>query len=132
MIPEIEVRSLKAKKECEGELHFSYEADPALLDIPFVTFSSPVSADLRYAILEDDSVEVDGTITFSLKGECSRCLAPAEGAITGEVSGLFVVGEGDGETYGYRRNVDLGELLRDALLFALPARLLCGKCSDEE
>ncbi len=132
MIPVIDVRSLLAKKTYEGALDFSYEPDGALLDIPFVSFSSPVHAELRFRIFEDDAVEVSGKLTFALKGACSRCLAPAEQVIEGDVFGLFEVGEGDGETYGYQHTVELSELLRDALLFALPSRLLCGTCGGPD
>ncbi len=132
MIPEIDVRSLWAKKTYEGGLAFDYEPEEGLLDIPFVAFSSPVHAELRYAILEDGAVDVRGSITFTLRGACSRCLAEAEQTFTGEVDGLFERGKGDGMTYGYTNTVVLTELLRDALLFALPPRLLCGNCIDGE
>ena len=103
------------------------------MDIPYTEFAAPVSAELHYAILEDNSVEVEGTVTFTLKGLCSRCLEEAEQSFSGDVFGVFVEGEGDGETYGYRNGaVDLTELLKDAVLFAIPSRLLCGRCAEEE
>ena len=132
MIPDIDVRSLLAKKEYEGTLAFDYEAEEGLLDIPFAAFSSPVHAELHYEILEDNAVVVQGSITFALKGECSRCLAPAEQSFTGEIDVLFEPGKGDGETYGYQYVVKLSELLRDTLLFALPSRLLCESCASSE
>ena len=127
---EIDVRSLSAKRIYEGELAFDYEPESGLLDIPFTEFASPVHAELRYKIAEDQTVEVTGMIAFTLKGACSRCLEPAERRITGEVNGIFETPEGDGETYGYRNVVKLDELLRDSLLFALPSRLLCDACID--
>ena len=132
MIPEIDVRSLSAKKQYEGTLAFDFEPEDGSLEIPFVSFSSPVHAELRYEILEDGTVEVRGTVTFSLKGACSRCLENAEQTFTGEVDALFEEGEGDGETYGYHRVVKLSELMHDSLLFALPSRLLCKACIDQE
>lgn len=129
MIPKIDVRGAIARKKFSDELTFEYEADKALLDIPFVSFSSPVKAVVRYEILENDDVEISGEIRFSLKGECSRCLTDAEREFRQEISGLFENGEGDGETYGYRNGVlDLEEFLRDSLLVALPSRLLCAAC----
>ncbi len=133
MIPEIDVRGCIAKKKTEGTLSFSFDADGALVDIPYVGFSSPVSAELAYRICEDDAVEVRGSIAFSLAGACSRCLSEAQARITGEVEGVFVPGTGDGEAYGYRGGkVSLAELLRDSVMFALPARLLCTACSEWE
>lgn len=133
MIPRIDVRGAIARKQFSGELIFEYEADGALLDIPFVSFSSPVGVALRYEILENNDAEITGQMRFSLKGECSRCLSDAEQTFTAELCALFVEGEGDGETYGYRNGVlFLEEFLRDSLLVALPPRLLCGNCSDRE
>ncbi|MBR7185880.1 MAG: hypothetical protein IKD43_00035 [Clostridia bacterium] len=132
MIPDIDVRSLLAKKIYVGTLVFEYEPEEDILDIPYTKFSSPVKAELRYEIFEDNSVEVKGSITFSLKGACSRCLEPAEKCYTEEVEALFETPEGDGETYGYQHVVKLNEFLRDALLFALPSRLLCGNCGDPD
>lgn len=133
MIPRIDVRSAVARKQFSGELVFEYEADGALLDIPFVSFSSPIGVSLRYEILENDDVEITGQMRFSLKGSCSRCLSDAEQAFTAELNALFVQGESDGETYDYRNGVIfLEEFLRDSLLVALPPRLLCGGCSEQE
>ncbi len=129
MIPKIDVRGAIARKKFSDELSFEYEADEALLDIPFVSFSSPVKAVVRYEILKNDDVEISGEIRFSLKGDCSRCLNDTEREFPQEINGLFVSGEGDGESYGYRNGVlDLEEFLRDSLLVALPTRLLCTAC----
>lgn len=129
MIPKIDVRSLVANKTYAGELSFEFEAVD-LLDIPFVEFSSPVKAELGYEIFEDNSVEVRGRFTYSLKGACSRCLSETQKTFTAEVEGVFEAGKGDGESYGYINSVDLGEFLRDSLAFALPSRLLCGECES--
>lgn len=131
MFPKIDVRSQTAKNIDSGTLSFEYEAED-LLDIPYVEFSAPVKAEFVYEISEDDTVEVKGRITFTLKGACSRCLAEAEQTFTAEAEGVFEPGEGDGETYGYvNGRISLEEFLRDALAFALPPRLLCGACVPE-
>ncbi len=132
MIPTIDVRISVARGEYAGTLSFEYDPEAELLDIPYAEFSSPVRAELGYEIFEDGSVSVTGTLRYGLKGACSRCLADAAGEFTGEADGLFVPGNGDGETYGYRNGtVRLEEFLRDSLLFALPSRLLCGNCGDD-
>ena len=68
MIPEIDVRTLTARKISEGTLAFSFEPEADLLEIPYVQFEGAVKAELTYRIFEDDSVEVAGRIFFALSG----------------------------------------------------------------
>ncbi len=130
MVPKLDVRRANAEKKYAGDLSFSFEAEADLLEIPLVSFSSPVQAQLHYEILEDDSVEISGTLSFRLKGACSRCLKETESEISGEAEGYFVPdGSGsDGSDYSYQNGViELGEFLRDSVAFLLPARLVCSE-----
>ena len=130
MIPKIDVRSLTAAKTYTGTLSFEYEAAD-LLDIPFTEFSAPVQTELRYEIFEDNTVEVRGRFTFSLKGLCSRCMNETAQTYTEEFEGVFEPGKGDGETYGYVNAIDLSVFLRESLAFALPSILLCDECNRQ-
>ena len=132
MVPKIDVRALIAQKEYTGKLNFSFEAEEELSDLPYVRFASPVEAELSYEIFEDDSVEARGQIAFTLEGLCSRCLAEARQRIVYDVCGVFTAGEPKDEEYSYRGYVDLSEFLRDSVLFALPSRLLCQSCEEQE
>ncbi len=133
MIPEIDVRGSLARNTPSGDLGFECEADAGLLDIPFTSFASPVQAQLRYEIHADESVEVWGTVAFTLRGECSRCLAGTERRILSDAEGTFFPGPPKGGEYGYTGGkVRLGEFLRDAVAFALPLRLLCRDCERDE
>ncbi len=132
----IDVRKCNAERKYTGELNFGFRGDESLIDIPFVCFSSPVQAHLFYEILEDDSVEVSGEVSFTLKGACSRCLKEIEQRISYETEALFVPQgrKAEAEDYTYRNGiVDLGEFLRDTVLFALPSALFCPEgCSAPE
>lgn len=134
MIPEIDVRGNIARKNFEGTIDVLFEADESLLEIPFVKFAGPVRAQLDWSILTDNAtVEVDGNISFTLTGSCSRCLSPASSDILFAVDAVFVPGEGDGEAYGYTGGkVSFKEFLHDSILFALPSRLLCKACEQWE
>ena len=130
MVPRLDVRKLCAEKKYAGDLEFSFEPEENLLDIPFVSFSSSVEAKLRYEILEGNTVEVKGTLSFSLKGLCSRCLKETEKRFTGDAEGYFIPtgGKGEEEDYSYSNGfIDLREFLRDAVLFNMPAGLLCSE-----
>lgn len=123
----IDVLRAQALGKWCGDLSFEYSADDSLLDIPFVSFSSPVSVSAHYEIFEDGKTEVTGTVRFRLKGSCSRCMQEAEREFSGEISALFVPnGQGD-EDYAYQNGrIDLDEAVRDAVAFALPSSFLCG------
>ena len=115
-----------ARGNYEGELDFSYDADDDLIDVPYVTFSAPVRVHLHYEVFEDDSVDVAGKMSFSLKGLCSRCLSETHADFETEVKATFARKAEDDEEYEYQGGVvNLEELLRDTLLVALPSRLVC-------
>lgn len=132
----IDVRKCNAEGKYTGTLDFEFEGDASLIDIPFVSFSTPVHAVLDYEIFEDNSVEVKGELSFTLEGACSRCLKPAKEHVLTEAEALFVPqgGKAEEEDYTYRNGiVDLGEFLRDTVLFALPSALFCAEgCSAPE
>ena len=132
----IDVRKCNAEGKYTGTLDFEFEGDASLIDIPFVSFSTPVHAVLDYEIFEDNSVEVKGELSFTLGGACSRCLKPTKEHIVSEAEALFVPkgGKAEEEDYTYRNGiVDLGEFLRDTVLFALPSALFCAEgCSAPE
>lgn len=133
MVSGIDVRRSIAAGVRTGELSFEFGAEDGLIDVPYVTFSSPVRAALLYEIFSDEKVEVRGTVSFSLKGLCSRCLRETERTVEYEAEGLFVPNDPQDVEYGYRNGrIDLTEFLRDSVMFALPARLLCAECEKEE
>ena len=128
MVPKLDVRKANAEKKYAGDLSFTFEADPTLVEIPYVSPSSPVEAKLHYEILEDDSVEIAGSLAFSLKGSCSRCLKETEQRVSGNVEAYFVPDGESGEDYSYSNGViDFGEFLRDSLIFLMPSRLVCSE-----
>ncbi len=132
MVPKIDVRRLAAKKQYEGELEFSFDAEEELLDLPYVHFASPVEVRLGYEICADESVRVRGQLAFTLEGLCSRCLSTARSGLVREIEAVFQA-EPKEEEYPYSRGVvDLSEFLRDSVMFALPSRLLCPSCEEEE
>jgi len=132
MIPEIDVRRALALKQYEGQLSFDYEADDSLLDIPLVSFASPVHVSCGYVVLnEDGETEVKGSLTFALKGQCSRCLAEAERTYTADFDVFFEENADDGETYAYKNGrIKLTEAVRDAVMFALPGAFWCSDACE--
>ena len=123
----IDIRKLNAQKKYSGELVFDYDAPESLIDVPFVKFASPVKVEAFYDLLEDDSLELKGKISFVLKGKCSRCLSNASMRVEGELDAYFEPRK-DAEDYSYTNGrIDLREALEDAVMAAMPYVVLCKK-----
>lgn len=136
MIPKLDVGRLLAEKKYSGELAFEFEAEKGLTGIPYAEIFAPVKASLHYEILQDESVEITGRIVFTMKGLCSRCLKETETTIDAPAEGYFIPRGGKGEDGDYDYSggmIDLNEFLRDALVFSMPASLLCSEnCTAPE
>ena len=121
----IDVRKLNAQKKYSGELVFDYEAPESLIDIPLVKFAAPVKVEAFYDLLEDDSMELTGKISFVLEGKCSRCLNEASMRVEGELDAYFEPRK-DSEDYSYSNGrIDLREAIEDAIMAAMPYVVLC-------
>ena len=125
----IDVRKLNAQKKYAGELVFDYDAPETLIDIPLVKFSSPVTVQADYELFEDDSFEIKGKISFTLSGQCSRCLKETSMLVEGEIDAYFEPRK-DAEDYSYfNGRIDLKEAIEDAVMACMPYLLLCDeKC----
>lgn len=123
----LDVKKLNGLKEYSGEAEFVFDPPERLLDIPYVSFSGKAVAAIRYELFEDGTAEVRGTVTYRLKGLCSRCLKETETEVSGEISARYVR-EDNGEDYVFDGNtVDLTELFNDSVVFSMPRVLLCGE-----
>ena len=112
----------KSGKESR-DFFFLYEPDEELSTIPNVSVVLPVKINGTLTLTGAHSCLVEGEITFSLKGECSRCLKETEK----EYFTSFSEEVSDGEN-GYKvinDTVDLGKIADDAILAEMPLVLLC-------
>jgi len=93
------------------------------------TAAVPEGADLDLdLVLESipDGVVVDGTVRAPWRGDCRRCLGPVEGALVIDVREIFEPQPTEGETWPlHGDDLDLGPMVRDAVLLALPLAPLC-------
>ena len=124
----IDIRKLNAQKKYTGRLEFEYSAPESFIQIPYVKFAAPVKIIFDYDLFEDDSLEIHGTVSYTLQGQCSRCLKETETLIKGELDAYFEDRK-DYEDYGYTNGrVDLTQAVEDAIMASMPYVLLC----DEE
>lgn len=124
---QIDIRKLNAQKKYSGSMEFEYFAAESFIQIPFVKFSGPVKVKFDYELYEDDSLEINGTVTYGLEGKCSRCLKDTAVSVEGELSAYFQPGK-DYEDYGYTNGiVDLKQAVEDAIMASMPFSVSCGE-----
>ncbi len=86
-----------------------------------------VDADLVVEAIGDDIV-VSGTLGAPWEGECRRCLGEVSGELDVTVREVFERRPTEGETYPLGDGtVDLGPMVREAVLLALPLAPLCSE-----
>lgn len=123
----IDIRKLNAQKKYTGHLEFEYSVPEPFIQIPYVKFAAPVKVSFDYELYEDDSLEIRGTVRYTLQGQCSRCLREAQEVIEGELDAYFEPGK-DYEDYGYTNGiVDLTQAVEDAVMASMPYVLSCGE-----
>ena len=73
-----------------------------------------------------DGVVLTGAITVAWEGSCRRCLEPTNGTAVVDVREIYETHPVDGETWPLEQDhIDVGPLLRDTALLALPLAPLC-------
>ena len=123
----IDIRKLNAQKRYTGSMEFEYSAPENLIDIPLVQFSASVKVRFDYELYEDDSFEIRGTVSFSLVGQCSRCLKDATANVEGELDAYFQPFK-ECEDYSYVGGVvDLTQAVNEAIMASMPFTLSCGE-----
>ena len=123
----IDIRKLNAQKKYSGTMEFEYSAPETLIEIPFVRFVGPVKIVFDYDLYEDESLEIRGTVSYRLEGQCSRCLKEAAQNVVGEINAYFE-NRKDYEDYGYTNGiVYLENAVNDAIMASMPFTLSCGE-----
>ena len=123
----IDIRKLNAQKKYSGRMEFEYSAPETLIEIPFVKFVGPVKIVFDYDLYEDDSLEIRGTVSYRLEGQCSRCLKEAAQNVVGEINAYFE-NRKDYEDYGYTNGVvNITQAVEDAIMASMPYVLSCGE-----
>jgi uncharacterized protein len=96
--------------------------------LAWVRDDSEVMIDLRLDALVD-GVHVSGSIEGDVTRECRRCLTDVEEHVSLAVSEVFAYpGDEDGDEEAYPiadERIDLGPLVRDVVVLALPLNPLC-------
>lgn len=122
----IDLNKLKREGKTESEFVFDYVANENVLDLPAAKFGGAVKV-TAFIELSGRDVFADITLDYVIKGECSRCLEPAEQKVNYSFEAKFSLTpdkeEGD---YGYSGGkVDLTECVNENLILSAPAAVYC-------
>ena len=123
----IDIRKLNAQKKYTGQMEFEYSAPETFIEIPFVKFAAPVKIVFDYELYEDNSLEIRGSVSYVLEGQCSRCLKETKMQVEGELDAYFE-NRKDYEDYGYTNGVvNITQAVEDAIMASMPYVLSCGE-----
>lgn len=126
----IKINVAEIKKRLVGSESFQYDLAPAQLNL------SPEDADLEGHILVEGELSNGGDVIlltaaeqFVCHGTCARCLKDVRLELTARVEERYYPEgteglEEDAFTYQFDM-VDVTDALRESLLLAIPARVLC-------
>ncbi len=122
------------RQELDLDLSFG---ETGLAESSVITATVPAdSVGHVHLVLESmsDGVTASGTVRFPWQGECRRCLGPTSGEVVAEVLEVYKdVPTGDDTLPVDGDFVDLGPVVRDAVVLALPLAPLCAEdCSGPE
>lgn len=129
----IDLKKIRLTGKEEQSFFFEYQPQTDLVDIPSMNLVLPVKVEGRAYLTGMHTAYIEGSVVFTLEGECSRCLTPTTKEIAIEFAENF---DADNiESYPVVCDkIDLGNVVNDLIIMNLPMQLLCddnckGLCS---
>lgn len=119
----LDIKQIRNQGKTEQSFYFEYAPDTEISGIPYVSVASPIKISGVCYLTGTHTAFIEGEITYTLFGDCSRCLSQAKR----EYSLAFAETAGDGEeSYPVVNDkIDLTKLVEDAVLTDLPIAFLC-------
>lgn len=122
----IDLNKLKREGKTESEFVFDYVPSSDKLGLPFAEYDGAVKV-TAFVELSGRDVFADVTLSYVIKGACSRCLEPARQKIDYSFEAKFSLNPNlDDEEYGYSGGkVDLTDCVNENLILSAPAAIYC-------
>lgn len=117
----IDLNGIKRAGKTQTAFFFEYNAD-ITIDLPNARLLKPVKVQGEVFLTGENSAETEGEITFTVSGECTRCLAPAEKVFTVEFMEAFGTDDGYPVVNG---KIDLSKAVDDIIITNTPVAFLC-------
>lgn len=122
----VSVAEVRRYPGTRAEVHRAMEAKGLALSDARVVEGAELVLDGEVESISEGIV-LTGIVTVPWEGECRRCLDPVSGRAEVAVREIYETHPTDGETWPMANDqIDVGPLLRDTALLALPLAPLCG------
>lgn len=116
----IDVNAIKRAGKTSQKFFFEYDGE---FDVPLpnATVLAPVKVLGEVFLTENGGAETEGEIVFTVKGECTRCLAETEKEFSAEFSEIF--GADGIKIVGGK--IDLTKTVKETVTVNIPITFLC-------
>ena len=117
----IDLNAVKRSGRTQTSFFFEYVSDLQVA-LPETELAPPVKVQGELFLTGENKAEVTGDVTFTLKGECTRCLKETEKTFVVEFAEVF------GEENGYpvvSGRIDLKKAVEDIIILNTPVAFLC-------
>ncbi len=119
----IDLKKLRTSGKQESSFFFEYAPNENLSGIPNTQVVSPVKIAGSVTLTDTHSAYIEGEITYTLKGACTRCLTETEKTYSVEFDEQV---DQDNDSYPVINDkVDLTKIVDDRVLMSLPINFLC-------
>ena len=120
----LDLKKIRAKGKEEESFFFEYSPETQLLDMPNAKLILPVKISGEITITDRHSAYVEGEVAFTIKGECTRCLAETEREFVVNFAEQVDQENENGYTVVNDR-IDLTKIVDDAIIINAPVSFLC-------
>jgi len=127
----INLKDIRIAGKTEEDFEFFFSPTENLCDIPGVEIVNPIKISGRIYLTGKLSAFIEGEIKFTLKGECTACLAETTREYEIEFEQDFSPENDDGYTVK-RDSVDLTKPVMDEVVLNMPMNFNCNDCCDKE
>ena len=117
----LDLNAIKRSGKRQESFFFEYASDLQVA-LPSAELLSPIKVQGEIFLTGEREAQVEGEITFTISGACTRCLAATEKTFVVEFS------ESCGGEDGYpvvNDKIDLAKIVDDAIIINTPVAFLC-------
>jgi uncharacterized protein len=123
----IDLKKMRGQGKDQMDFCFECEDSENLSLIPQTVIKSPIVILGNVTITGKSSAFIIADVSFTLQGECTRCLKQIERTYHALIEEEFFdknYAEGDDYTY-FNDRLDLSKAVKDAILMNMPLNFLC-------